>query len=99
MTCDAKVLFVASWYDSEGRARIAQCEELHSHPDVDVHHGRITDPFTIFDGEWNAPEITWLESDRRTFRGDLVMCPALVPAKVFPKACTLPGGHRGRHAP
>ena len=35
-------------------------------------------------------EITWLESDRRTFHGPWAACP---------ENCTLPAGHRGNHAP
>ena len=35
-------------------------------------------------------EITWLEGDRRTFRGDWARCPTV--------QCVLPAGHPGNHA-
>ncbi len=37
-----------------------------------------------------STDIYWFEEDRRTFRGDWVLCPN--------KTCILPSGHRGNHA-
>lgn len=91
MICEARCLVWASWFDKEGIPGIAACEQTHSHPDVDVHAARLTREVTTYTGATNRPEITWMESDRRTFRGDLVMCPAV--------RCTLPSGHQRSHAP
>lgn len=99
MSCDARLLVWARWFDDEGLPGVAVCEQAHSHPDVDVHAGRLTREIRTTTGETSRPGFTWLESDRRTFRGDLVMCPKRIRTGAVHPQCTLPAGHQRAHAP
>lgn len=61
-----------------------ECQRLGPH---DQHRGVLRDYAYL----GSTTEIVWLESDRRTFRGDWRPCTAT-------EGCVLPGGHRGRCA-
>lgn len=75
MQCDAKVLIWPDRGIGEGPG-IAECDQALPH---DFHEGQIM-----------ATRVTWSESDRRTFRGDLIMCDS--------PGCYCPINHRGDHA-
>ena len=52
----------------------------------DEHKGAVRD--YAYPG--SKTELTWFESDRRTFRGEWARCPLT--------GCVLPAGHGGSHA-
>ncbi len=89
MNCDARVLFVACWIDSEATDRIATCTLERGHDGE--HVGKQDKPVTTYEGLPSKTIIHWVESDRRNFRGELRHCRGQ-------DGCVLPDQHRGRHA-
>ena len=84
MTCDARSLLATTRTPGVASDMIANCaREPH---DDDRHEGGIT----FSDGFQSPTIVTWYEADRRTFRGELVLCDQ--------SDCPLPAGHRGGHA-
>lgn len=110
--CDARILVWTDWIASNPphTAGIANCEKTHIQPIYKgtVHNGHLGHEVITFDGGTNRPEFTWYEDDRRTFRGELIMCPwqsmttitegATVTSSELQR-CTLPVNHNGNHAP
>jgi len=89
LTCDARILVVLGVYAEDGKDRIANCQKPAGHDGL--HEGRLEREAEIEDtGEKHSPLFVWEETDRRTFRGELVMCESV--------ECKLPKGHRGDHA-
>lgn len=96
--CGAKCLvWPAGKLPHDQLAGIAVCQRA-AHSD-ETHIGLLDHEVTTFDGGRNRPEITWLDSDRRTFRDTLEMCDwsGVLAGNTFP--CTLPADHHGDHAP
>ena len=92
MTCDAKILPSPAWFRDDNQPWIVSCQkDLEGH---DLQHAGQSDGYT--------PTFYWLDDDRRTFTGDLVMCPAIVSTRGLHRGdwppCCLPSGHHGRHA-
>ena len=78
MTCDAKVRPLPD-------ATELTCENAPHGPETN-HRGVLRN----YAYHGSRTEITWLESDRRNFRGDWLECPE--------RGCVLPAGHHGNHA-
>lgn len=78
--CDARF----GWRNVDrGDWIIVDCRKILPHPSHSgpwMHNYPGTDGVTV---------ITWLEDDRRTFRGDFVKCPY---------ECLLPSNHAGNHS-
>lgn len=75
--CDAKVLLWPDRGDGDGPG-IATCDRT------------LESPHSYHEGQIMATRVSWDEYDRRTFRGDLVMCDT--------SGCQCPINHRGNHA-
>lgn len=89
LRCDARVLLWLGAYAQDGEDGIAICQRPAGHDGL--HEGRLEREVEIEEtGEKHSPLMVWMETDRRTFRGELVMCEFV--------GCTLPKGHRGDHA-
>lgn len=97
MPCDARILAAHPRTPGVTTTVIASCDGGAGAcgPDIapgvfSVHEG----PAELGDGMPTVTRIRWHNDDRRTFRGELVMCDRLPD-----DACTLPADHRGDCAP
>jgi hypothetical protein len=90
--CDARCLVWSPRASSTGKAGVASCALAGGHLDqaaahfVADHRSRDVDE----EGSRFPTAVCWQENDRRTFRGELALCPD--------PRCVLPAGHGGRHA-
>lgn len=82
-TCEARIVVWPPHLDDDGIAGVATCDHPADHPDI-FHKGPIDSH------DLSTTRVSWLETDRRTFRGPLRMC-------TYSRCC-LPHAHRGDHA-
>lgn len=84
MLCEAAVLLWTPRTSVSGKSGVARCslDLEHDGPHQSTHIDEEGMPWPT--------KVVWDEEDRRTFRGELVLCPH--------QHCVCPAGHRGNHA-
>lgn len=83
-TCDAAALMWSPRTSVTNKTGVARCALVLGHEGE--HQSLGVDE----DETWWPTTVYWEELDRRTFRGELILCPD--------PRCVCPAGHRGNHA-
>lgn len=82
--CDARCLVWSPRASLSRTAGVASCN-------LDAgHSGEHQSSGVVEDGKRWPTAVMWMEDDRRTFRGELALCPD--------PSCYLPAGHPRHHA-